>query len=154
MLHDTADFGLLSIWNRVHVKFVGIFQKAVQEHGMLFGGRDGMLHVVFQGLGVVDDFHGPAAQNVWGSYDQWKPDAFADLYGPVNGCGGTILRMGNIQRIQQGPEAIPIFSQVDRIRWRPPDRHTGFFQGQGQLQGGLAAELNDDTIRLFEFRNT
>ncbi len=64
---------------------------------MLLGGRDRMLHVVFQGLDVVDDLHGPASQNIRGSYDQREPDAFADLHGPINGSGGTILGMGNVQ---------------------------------------------------------
>ena len=83
---------------------------------MLLGSRNRVLHVAFQRFNVVDDFHGPATENVRRPHDQRKSDASADLDGAVNGCGSTVLGVGNIQRIQQSAETVPIFSQVDGIR--------------------------------------
>ena len=61
--------------------------------------------------------------------------------------------MRDIEGIQQGAETIPIFGQVYGIGRSTPYRHTGLFKGQRKFQGGLAAELNDDTIGFFQLGN-
>ncbi len=46
--------------------------------------------------------------------------------------------------VQQLLEALAVFGQVDGVGRGAQDRHAGVFEGLGELQRGLAAELDDD----------
>ena len=118
---------------------------------MLFRGGDGVLHIVPERIEIIDNLHGPSAQNIGGPHHQREADVLADLQGFIDGGCRTVLGMGDVEGIQQGAEAIAILGQVDGIRRSAPHRHPGLFKGQGKLQGGLAAELNDDPVGLFQF---
>jgi len=58
--------------------------------------------------------------------------------------------VGDVERVQQCPEAVAVLGEIDRVRRSPPDRHPGLLERAGQLERRLAAELDDDPVRLLE----
>ncbi len=55
----------------------------------------------------------------------------------------------NIQLRQEGGELLAVFGQVDGLGTGTQDGYPGRFQGLGQIERGLPAELDDDAGRLF-----
>ena len=50
--------------NGIGLSLNGVFQEFVDQHGMLGRGLDRQAGKVFQLGAVIDDFHGPSAQNI------------------------------------------------------------------------------------------
>lgn len=60
VLHNSGDVYVLTVGQRVHVHFNGVFKEFVDEHGMLKLLLADMQREVFRHLLVViDDHHGP-----------------------------------------------------------------------------------------------
>ena len=98
----------------------------------------------------VDDFHGAPSQHIGGADHQRITDVVGKLQRLCLVARGAVGRLFESQRVDQALEALPVFSQVDGIRAGADDRRAGCFQIPCQLQRGLSAVLNDDTVRLLQ----
>ena len=63
MFHDATDDGIVTIGNGIHINFNGPVQKPVHQNRLSGRHLDRSLHVIFQILAVIDDFHGPSPQH-------------------------------------------------------------------------------------------
>src|SRR5439155_5019130 len=57
------------------------------------------------------------------------------------------LRTANPEQVEQRAESLAILGEIDGLERCPDDAVTGSLEPAGQLQRGLAAELDRDTIR-------
>ena len=78
MLHDPADHHRRIVGHGVHVELMRVFEKTVDEDGMLRRCLNRLLHIAEKRIALVDDDHGPPAEDVRG------PDKhrIADVVGP------------------------------------------------------------------------
>ena len=67
MFHHAADDGILTVGNGVHIQLKGFFQELVNEHGLIRRGLDRQIEIFFKIFFIIDNFHGPAAQNKGGA---------------------------------------------------------------------------------------
>ena len=105
------------------------------------------LEVGGQVLGRVTDLHRPAAEHVGGPDQQREADLFGDhlrLLGRERGAVGRVL---DAEPAQQGAEPAAVLGQVDRVDRGAEQRHARLFEGAGELQRRLAAELDDHALR-------
>ncbi len=77
VLHDPGDDGGLAVADRVHVHLDRILEELVDQDRVARGGLERPVHEVPEALGVVDDLHGTAAQDVGGPHQ----DGIADPRG-------------------------------------------------------------------------
>ena len=96
----------------------------------------------------VDDGHGPAAEHVGRAHEHGIADAARDLAGLGNGGGGAALRLRDLQFVEELREALAVLGEVDHVGRRAPDGNARAEQGQGELERGLAAELDDHAVGL------
>ncbi len=65
---------------------------------------------------------------------------------PLSGCGMP-------SSVEEDAEPLAVLGEVDGVRARPEDLHARAVEGQGQLQGRLAAELDHDALGLLHLEN-
>ena len=87
MLHDAGDHCFCPIADGVHVHLDGVFQKLVNENGVIGRGYDGLGHELTQGIGIIDDFHGAPPQDIGRADENGVADPLggADRPGDVGG---------------------------------------------------------------------
>ena len=85
VLHNPGDVHVLTVGQRVHVHFNGVFKEFVDEHGMLKLLLADMQREVFRHLLVViDDHHGPPAKHVARADHNGSLKTFA-VFGAIDG---------------------------------------------------------------------
>ena len=83
MFHNSANAEGFAIADHIHIHLDGILNKLIHQHRPLRRGPDRALNIIFQGLIVIDNLHGPAAKNIR------RPDQnrIADFSGNAPGLG-------------------------------------------------------------------
>ncbi len=147
VLHDAADVHGLAVAHRVDVHLDGTFQEAVEQDRMV--GRDArrLGHVVLEVLLVVGDDHPAPAEDVRGPHEQREADPARDLDGLVVRVRGARRRVRDLEPVEHLGETPPVLGEIDRLRLRAHDRHTGCLEGACELEGRLPAEGHDDAGR-------
>ncbi len=93
MLHNAADDRNLPIGNCVHIHLDGVFQKFIDEHGMIGGCGNGQQGKVFEFFRIINNFHGPAAQYIgWPDHDRIA-DIFSHRHGFSHRCRRAVFRL-------------------------------------------------------------
>lgn len=90
--------------------------------------------------------HGPTAQHERRPDHDRKADAGCRPAGHFLVAGHASGRFGNTQAFHQLAEGVAIFGKNDAGRFGTEDGQARAFEGGGQIQRGLAAELNDDPV--------
>src|SRR5918993_2117110 len=101
-----------------------------------------------QVLVVVNDLHPASSENVRGSHDHRIAELAGDLAGLIGAPSGTEAGVRYGQLGQQAPEAGAVLGQVYGLGGGAEDLCPVLLQLTGELQGTLAAELEDDAVRL------
>src|SRR5262245_25236098 len=78
MFHDGADHGGFAVADAIDIHFHRVFEEAVYQHWPVWRNLDRALHVSLQVLVVIDEFHGPAAQNKRRPNENWISDAIGN----------------------------------------------------------------------------
>src|SRR5207302_11253042 len=73
--------------------------------------------------------------------------AGGDLDCLLTAGGGGSDRLRDFERLQGGGEPAPVFGQVDRLHGRAEDADAALLERAGQVDGRLAAELDDRAAR-------
>src|ERR687885_325186 len=149
VLHDPPDVHLLPVRDRVHVDLHVVLHELVDEDRVLGIGADAGPQIQVQILIVVNDLHPPPAENVRGPHDHRVAEPTGDLPRFLSVFGSAEAGMRNAELGQQTPEAGAVLGQVYGVRGGAEDLRTVLLQLAGELQGALAAELEDDAHRLF-----
>ncbi len=148
VLHDAGDVDVRAVAEGVDVDFGGVGEVAVEQDRGVAGDLDGGGDVAGE-LGVVaDDLHGAAAEHVAGADHQRVADAGGDGLGLLGRAGDAVggLAAGR-GRCEQLLEALAVLGEVDGVGRGAEDRDAGVVQRVGELQRGLAAELDDDAVQ-------
>ena len=148
VLHHAADQSPRAVAQAIDVHFNGGFEELVDQDGLVRRGFESLKHIAAEGFLVVDDFHGPAAENIAGADEH----GIADSSGRVDRLrqieGDAVGRLFQLQAIHQALEALAILGQVDAVNAGPNDGSAGRFQRLRQIERRLAAELHDQSFRL------
>ncbi len=149
MLHDAADDDPLPVGDGIHIHFDGLLQELVDQDRPLGGGHHRLPHVPLQGFLGVNDLHRPPSQDIGGPNHHGVPDFPG--YGPglFEGSSRSILGLDQTQFLDEFLEALPVFGPVDAVRRGPQNPHPRIFQGHRQVQGSLAAKLDNDPLGHF-----
>ncbi len=138
---------LRAVGDGVDVDLDGVGEVAVEEDRRVAGDLHGVADVAGE-LGVVaDDLHGAAAEDVAGADDQGVADAFRDRHRLGGGAGDAVDGLAQVEAVEEGLEALAVLGEVDGVRGGAEDGDAGVVQGVGELQRGLAAELDDDAVQ-------
>ena len=100
-----------------------------------------------QVLGVVDDLHRPAAQDVGRAHDHRVPDPCGDRPPLFQRPGLAVRRRGELQLRKDLRELPAVLGQVDRLRPGAEDREPLLLEDLRQPQRRLPAELHDHPHR-------
>jgi len=151
MLHDGGNEGVGTVGDGVGLHLDGVFQKLVDENGPLRGYPHGRRHIAFQHLLVVDHLHPPSPEDVGGTDHEGVADPRRHGEGLGEVAGHARLRHGNPQFFHHDAEPVPVLRQVDGLRGGADDPDPGPGQLLGDVQGRLAAELDDHPFGLLLF---
>ena len=91
VLHDAADHHGLAVAHCVHVNFESVFQKAIDQDRVIWRHVNSLPHVVQETCAIVDDLHGPSAQNVRRTNQHGVTDSRSDFLGLLGGHGRAPL---------------------------------------------------------------
>ncbi len=75
------------------------------------------------------------------------------LLGLFERSGDAVLRLGQFQLLEQGLEFFPVFGDIDAFGSGADDGRPGLLQGHREVQGGLAAELDDHAVGFLPFHD-
>src|SRR5215204_3826363 len=144
VLHDAADVDLLPVRDRVHVDLGIVLHKLVDERRVprARAGPEVEVEVIV----VVDDLHPAPAEDVRRPHDDRIPELARHLprllgcrCGPKPGVRDAELR-------KEPSEPGAVFRKVYGVGRGAEDSYSCLFQFVRQLQGTLAAELQDDAL--------
>src|SRR6185436_2372562 len=62
------------------------------------------------------------------------------------GAGDAVRGLAEAEAVEDGLEALAVLGEVDGVGGGAEDGDAGVVEGVGELQGGLAAELDDDAV--------
>src|SRR3712207_3286542 len=146
VLHDAADVDFLPVRDRIHVDLRVVLHKLVDEGGVSWACARAGPEVEVEVIVVVDDLHPAPAEDVRGPHDDRIPELARHLprllgcrCGPKPGVRDAELR-------KEPSEPGAVFRKVYGVGRGAEDSHSCHFQFVRQLQGTLAAELQDDAL--------
>ena len=146
VLHDAGDMDLGAVRQRVDVDLDGIGQVAVEQNRVLARHVDGVADVALEMVHVADDLHRPAAENVGRPDHQREADPPGGLDRLGVRAGEAVDRLLQPEVVQQPLEPLAVLGEVDHVGRGAEDRDAGILQRLRDLQGRLAAELDDDAV--------
>ncbi|CAM5561414.1 hypothetical protein SBADM41S_01616 [Streptomyces badius] len=145
VLHDAAEVELVAVVEGVHVDLDGVVEEAVDQDRP--GGADlgGLGDVGGEAGLVVHDLHAAAAEDVGRPYEDGVADLVGDGLGLGEGGGRAVLGRGQSGLGEDPAEGAAVLGGVDRLRGGADDGNAVVLERLGEAEGGLAAELHDDT---------
>ncbi len=143
VLHDARDDDVLAVAQRIHITLGRALQEVVNQHRPLLRILNRRRHVAHDRLVVVRDHHGATAQHIARPHQHRIAHTIRARNRLCNAGRHRALWLRDLQLFDQLPKPLAVFSQVDRLRRRPNDRHARSLQRQRQVQRRLAAELHN-----------
>ena len=150
MLHDAADHRHFPVADRIDIHLDGILQEFVDQHRMFLDGPADCLHEIPDALIGVDNAHIPAAEDIGGPDNHRIADPLGGGQRLFQGVGRVVFRLTEVQLLQELLETLAVFRPVDGVGRGADDLDPGLLQRYGQVERGLAAELDDDPVRFFQ----
>src|SRR5918994_1430393 len=147
VLHDAADVDLLPVRDRVHVD-LGIVPHKLVDEGRVPRARAGP-EVEVEVIVVVDDLHPAPAEDVRGPHDDRVADLARHLPRLLGRRCRPEPRVWDAELRDEPSEPGAVFGEVYGLGGGAEDPCSRSFQLVRELQGALAAELQDDAFRLF-----
>ena len=83
---------------------------------MIRGDPGRFMNILFQGVLIINNLHGPASQHVGGTYQYGVPDLFGYLFGFIKGQSGSPFRLPYARIGDQAAEPFAVLRQVDAFR--------------------------------------
>ena len=145
---EAADIG-----DAIHIHLGGVLEELVHQHRPFGGGLDGEAHVMPQ-LGVgIDDLHGASAEDEAGADEDGVAEGFGHGDGLGLAGGDAVGRLGDVELAEHRREELAVFGDLDALGRGADDVDAVLLQAQGEVQGGLAAELGDGAPAFFTLVN-
>ena len=103
---------------------------------------------------IVDgNLHALAAQHIGGAHQHRIAELGSCPFGLLGSEHGMARRPGNPALLQNRVEALSVLRRVHVLRRGAQDGNAHLHQGLGELDGGLAAELNHRAVRLLHIHD-
>ena len=148
VLHDADDVGVLPVADGVGLALDGALEEVVEQDLVVRHVAEDVHDVVLE-LGLVDhDFHPLSAQHVARAHQQREAQLAAELDALLRGGDRTESRIRHAELLEEGGEAAAVLGDVEGLITRAEHRDAIAVELLGELQGRLAAELDDDALRL------
>ncbi len=168
MLHDAGDEHVLAVAEAIHVHLDGVREITVEQQGVLAEhrvdlaglvvgiarlhvrgdqARQGAEQVILELDLVADDRHGAAAEHVGRPHHEGQAEFGGDEAALLDRIGDAVLRLLQVQLVEQALEPVPVLREVDGVRRGAEDRDVVLLQRPRELQRRLAAELHDDAVQ-------
>src|SRR5215208_2864684 len=151
MLHDAADVDLLPVGDRVHVDLGVVLHKLVDEGRVSRAGARARPEIEIEVIVVVDDLHPAPAEDVRGPHDDRIPELARHLPRLLGRRCGPEPGVRDAELCQEPSEPGAVFCKVYGVRRGAEDSHSCLFQLMRELEGTLAAELQNHPFRLLAF---
>ena len=116
VFHDATNDNDLTVTYGVHIHLDRILHETIDKHRMFRGSRYGLRHISVKTFPVVDDFHGPSAQDVGRPHDNRIPDPRCHLPRSLNGSRQSIGRLLQAKLVEELLKPLPVFRQIDLLR--------------------------------------
>src|ERR671911_900084 len=146
VLHDSADVDLLPVRDRVHVDLGVVLHKLVDEGRVSRARASAGPEVEVEVIVVVDDLHPAPAEHVGRPHDDRIPELARHLPSFLGCRCGPEPGVRDAELCQEPSEPGAVFCKVYGVGRGAEDSHSCLFQLVRQLQGTLAAELQDDAF--------
>ena len=151
MFHNARDQNIaICIAKRIHVNFNRVFQETIHQHRAILRERNRFAHVAAHAVFVIHNHHGAATQHIAGAHQHRVSDAFRNFHRFLCTRCRTVGRARDLKIVEQFPEKLAVFSQVDIRGVSPYDGHPEILQRQRQCERRLAPELHDYAVGLFD----
>ena len=141
MLHDARDDDRVSVGDRVDLH-LGALQVLIDEHLAARHGADRPHHVTPKLVAVAHDLHRSPAKHVARPDQHRIAGAIRDGFGFFDRGRGAPHRLWDADRIQRARKRSAVLRQVDGLDARTHDRDAVLVELLGQVDRGLAAELD------------
>ena len=152
MFHDAADIDVLAVAQRVDINLDGVVQEAVDQHRVVAGNDNRVTHVALEIGFVMHHLHRAPAKNIGRADDDRQADTGGDVARLFGGMRDAVLRLAQLQIVDQLLEPLAVFGKVDGVRAGSEDRDVRLLQRGGDLQRRLAAKLDNDAMHLAGLR--
>ena len=154
VLHDAGDQDSAGgIGDGIHVHFSSVLKEAVDQHRTALREGNRLLHVAADGVLIVGDHHGAAAQHVTGADQHRESNGASHRNSLFRVGGGAVGGRRNLEIVEQLAEKLAIFGQVDVGRIRSDDRNSRGFERERQREWRLSTKLNDHAVGLLGVAN-
>src|SRR5215211_3709119 len=148
MLHHRTHDDSLPIAEGIHVHFEGIFHEFVDQDRLSWSRLDRFLNESGHMFFGFDKSHGaPSKYKRW-TYQDRVPDLFGDITRFLKGACDSILRLRDVQPLQQFRELFAILGELDGMRRGTQDVHARGFESGREVKRRLPAKLDDHAHRL------
>ena len=137
-----------TITDAVDVNLNGVLEKPINQDRLSLGDGKGLRHEPFKLSLVVADLHRPTAEHKAGPHQRGIADPGHLTAGLLEGPGDPTGGLFELKTVQQFAEFLPVLGLFDRVDIGADDREAGGGKRPGQIERGLAAELDDHAIRI------
>src|SRR5436853_1995945 len=148
VFHNAPDHNLFVVAESIHVDFVCILEKLVDENRTLTRNLDRGGHIVIEHRFVIDNNHGTSAKHIGRTNENGIPDLTGDAPRFFQGDRGPVLGLRDVQLPKQVAKSLAIFREVDGFRRGPNDGYARGLQIEREVQRSLSTELHDHAIRF------
>ncbi len=147
VLHHRGHEGVLSVAQGIGFGLDRVLEEFVDQNGPF--GRDvhGRGDVAPEHGLVEHDLHGASPQHVRGPDHEGIPDAFGDGQRLLQRARHSGVRLGNPELLHHLPETVPVLGEIDGLGRGAHDPHARSREFGGDVQRGLAAELDNGALR-------
>src|SRR5215211_574040 len=148
VLHDPAYINVGPVRDGIHVDLGVVLHKLVDEGRVSGTGARAGPEVEVEILVVVDDLHPTPAEHVRRTHDDRVPELACHLSCLLGRRCRPEPRVRDLKLRKKSSEPGAVFREVYGVWRSAEDPRSRLFQLVGQLQGALAAELQDHAFRF------
>src|SRR5918993_1611926 len=148
VLHYTPDVDLLPVRDSIHVDLGVVLHELVDEGRVSWPSAGAGPEVEVEVIFVVDDLHPAPAEHVRWPHDDRIPELACHLPRLIGRRCGPESGVRYAELCQEPSEPGAVFRKVYGLGRGAEDSRSCLLKLVGELQGALAAELQDDTIWL------
>ncbi len=146
VFENRADGRGFAVRHAIDVELGGVRQELVDEDRPSLGDPHRLLHVFAKPLLAVADGHAASAQNETRTNEHWIANPGGDFDGVPDGMGDAARRLAHAQFRHEAPEEVAILGKRDVARRCAQHPDSGLFETRGEIERGLAAELDDRAV--------
>ena len=149
VLHDARDEDVLAVADGVDF-YLGATEVLIDEHRVILFLAQDNRHVFVDVFIAVCNDHVLTAEHVGRAHEHRIAEVVCGCEGFLRRHNGVTLRALDVAALEQFFKALSVLCGVDAVGACADDRHVVFRKRLCKLDGRLAAERDDNALRLFD----